>query len=263
MINAYLFVLVIILSLESSLAQKKSDSYSKDIYQKLLIKADKLYAERKDVNQAKKALEAFKQYNRNAPKDPAGLWRMSMAYYYIGHLLPGRKNRLNRKNYFSKGIEAGQSCVKYSLRPKVECFFWQGTNLALLEQERGLVSLAFGLNEVIDLLEKAKKIDPHYASAGAYRTLSIIYHRAPRFLGGDSEKSEKYIKKSMTLFPNEPLNIIFYAKYLIDRDQQAKAKKVIQLFLKKANPKRFSFLESKSSFTELKYYAEYGSWPEP
>jgi hypothetical protein len=227
----------------------------------LLIKGDELYAQREDIEKANKALIIFEKYNKNYPNEVEGLWRLSMGYYYIGHLLEGKKNRFNRKDYFRKGLEAGKKCEMLTPKPKVECYFWQATNLALLEQEKGIFSLAFSLDDIIKLLEKAKDTNATYASAGAYRTLSILYSKAPRFLGGDNSKARDYIKKAISLAQNEPLNIVFYAKFLINEDNKPKAIQVVSNFIKKADPNKFPFYESKNAFSELKYFLKHEQWP--
>jgi tetratricopeptide (TPR) repeat protein len=230
--------------------------------QSILVTADHLYSEREDFNKAKKALQIFEQYNKDYPNSVEGLWRLSMGHYYIGHLLLGKKNRFNRKDHFRKGLEAGKKCESLSKKPKVECYFWQATNLALLEQEKGIMSLAFSLGDIIDLLEKAKKTDATYASAGAYRTLAILYSKAPGFLGGDNEKARSYIKKAIELAPNEPLNIVFYAKFLINDDNKPKAIKTISSFIKRADPLKFPFFESKNAYKELNHFLKHEQWPE-
>ena len=232
------------------------------IFSKLLDKGDKLYSQRENFEKAKEALTIFEQYNKEITGDPEGLWRVSMAYYYVGHLLPGKKNRFQRKDYFSKGVEAGKKCQKFSKAPRVECYFWQGTNLALLLQEKGILSMAFSLDEIIDLLEKARQTDPHYASAGAYRTLAILYHKAPGFLGGDEKKALHYSLKSMELAQNEPLNVAVYAKMMDDLDQESKALDKISSFLSDAKPDKFPFFESKNAYKELLYFQKHREWPE-
>ena len=231
-------------------------------YLQLLKKADELYAQRSDFEKAKKALYLFQQYNKELPDDVEGLWRLSMGYYYVGHLLMGKKNSFNRKDYFSKGKKAGEKCEKLTIKPKVECYFWQATNLALLEQEKGIVSLAFSLDTIIELLEKAKDTNATYASAGAYRTLSILYSKAPGFLGGDNVKAKEYIKKSLYLSPNEPLNIVVYSKILINEENKPLAIQIISNFIKKADPLNFSFFESKNAYKELLYFLKHEQWPE-
>ena len=248
-----------------------SASYSDDVrisisntvkYQKLLKKADALYAQRKKFEKAKKALLLFQEYNRENPNSVEGLWRLSMGNYYVGHLLEGRKNSFNRKKHFLEGLKAGKECELNAKKPKVECYFWQATNLALLEQENGIISLAFSLDDIIKLLEKAKETNPTYASAGAYRTLSILYSRSPAFLGGDNEKARSYIKKAISLAPNEPLNVVFYAKFLISDDNKPKAIQIISNFIKKADPQSFPFYESKNAYNELNYFLKHEQWPE-
>jgi hypothetical protein len=252
------FILIISLLFSNLLFAQSSDNQK---YQQLLRKADTLYDQREDFHKAKQALYLFLQYNKELPEDVEGLWRLSMGYYYVGHLLKGKENRFKRKDYFSKGKKAGEKCEKLVLKPKVECYFWQATNLALLQQEKGIVSLAFSLNIIIDLLEKAKDTNANYASAGSYRTLAILYSKAPSIFGGNNAKAMNYIQKSIVLSPNEPLNIVVYAKILINEDNKLLAIQTISNFIKNADPLDFSYFESKNAFKELHYFLKHEQWP--
>lgn len=224
----------------------------------LLQDGAKLYEQRENIENVHKALELFNKKIELDSKSAEAHWRASMAHYYIGNILEDRKQR---KKHFQKGVELAEKCKKLTKGKLVDCHFWLGTNVALLKQEKGLVHMAFGLKEIFKHFEKCKKLDPNYASAGPYRMLALLSYKAPGFLGGDSKKAYKYIDEAIKRSPNEPLNIHIKAQFLIDDDKQDEAIKLISNFLKTADPQKFEFFESKSSFTEMKYFLENKKWP--
>ena len=222
----------------------------------LLKRGDALYKKREKLENV---YEAYNFYKRalGEKKDQASLWRVSMSSYYIGHKL---KDTDERMKYFNEGVDAGSQCVQMASVP-VECFFWLATNLALQGKEKGLVNLAFGLDDIFEYFEKAKAIDPLYAAAGPYRMLAMLYHKTPGILGGDNNKATELINKAVSLRPSEPLNTYFLMKILVDRDEEDEAVKVGQEFLKQDMPKEFEFFESLRALRRMTFFVENKKWP--
>jgi tetratricopeptide (TPR) repeat protein len=204
------------------------------------------------------ALENYEKFLTKNNNSIDALWRISMAHYYIGHVL---KKSSNREKHFRLGVKTGKKCAELSKRQSVECIFWLATNTALLNKEHGILSLAFGIGHMIDLFEEARKLNPDYASAGPYRMLALLYYKAPGFLGGDKKKALSYIKQSIEKSPNEPLNVYFYMTFLLDKKKSDEAMKIANDFSKKANPKTFPFYESHSAYRKINYFIAHKSFP--
>ena len=227
--------------------------------QNLIEQGAKLYDQRENMDNVYEALKLFEKHLEKDPNSAEANWRASMANYYIGHLIKGRRKR---KRHFHLGIKYAEKCVEITQGKLVDCHFWLGTNVALLKQEKGLLSMAFGLKEIFDHFETSRKLDPKYASSGPYRMLAVLSFRAPGFLGGDSSKAYDYIKTAIKNSPNEPLNVYFYAQFLVDDDREAEALKYMESFIAKADPKKFAFFESRKAFKNLKHYVKNKRWLE-
>lgn len=217
-----------------------------------LEKGDQFYQQREELSNVYRAVKLYKNELSKNNNNIEALWRLSMAHYYIGHVLDSSNERIN---HYRKGIEYGKTCAQISKRKRVECIFWLGTNTALLNKEHGIFSLAFGIGHMINLFEESKVLDPNYASSGPYRMLALLYHKAPGFLGGDEKKAIEYIKLARKNSPNEPLNYYFHIKILLDLKKQKEAMELANNFQKKANPEKFKFYESHSAFNKIKYFA--------
>lgn len=218
----------------------------------IIKKGDLLYAQREDMNNVFKARDLFMQEFATQPQSRALLWRLSMVDYYIGHLAFQEETR---KKYYREGIERAQTCIDLTKHnPKAECYFWLATNQALLKKESGIIALAFGIGDIIELLKKSKEIDPHYAGAGAYRTLALAYFKAPALFGGDSDKAFQYIKKAIKITPREPLNYYFYVKLLVEEGEKEKAMKVATDYLKANKPHKFPYFESNTAYKNLQIF---------
>lgn len=214
---------------------------------------DEFYDLRGQIENAYKAQALYKKHFDNFPKDPEGLWRMSMVNYYIGHLTAEKKQRMS---YFRDGVNFGERCVSESESKMVQCFFWLATNKALLQKDQGILNLAFGIGGLIDLFSKALTLDPLYAGAGPHRMLGLLYYKAPGFLGGDDKKGYFHINEAIKLKPDEPLNYYFYIKFLINDDKTEQALLEAKDFISKRGTKPFEFFESQTAFNNINYFIQ-------
>lgn len=220
--------------------------------------ADSYYAMRGELSYAYLALAIYKKHLDQNPRSQATLWRLSMAHYYIGHLLT---NKRQRKEYFSNGVKYGKKCVKDGNSPLVECYFWWATNAAFLKQEQGVFQLAFGISKLFHLFHKSAELNPYYAGAGAYRMLAILHYKAPGFLGGSLQKALGFIQKANEIAKNEPLNYYYFAKLLIRDNRKEEALTITKTFIAAAKPENFEFFESYTAFKNLKSFLATGILP--
>jgi len=223
-------------------------------------KGDTLYSLRKDMNNVFKARDLFWQAYESHPNNPMLLWRLSMVDYYIGHLAFEKKRRIK---YFREGVELGNKCIELSKEnPMAECYFWLATNRALAKKESGILGLAFNIGDIIKLLEKAKTLKPDYAGAGSYRTLALVYFKAPALFGGNSDKAFRYIKEAIKIKPHEPLNYFFYVKLLLDNGEPEKAMVVATRYLKENKPRKFPYFESNTAYKKLEIFKQTKTMPQ-
>lgn len=223
-----------------------------------LLAGDELYQKRADIRYAYQALSLFEKHLDSAPKDPQALWRASMANYYTGHLI---ENQEQRVAHYKKGVAQGELCVRESNAQMVQCYFWLGTNTALLKKESGIFSLAFGISGIISLFKKALLLGPQYAGSGPHRMLALLHYKAPGILGGDSKKAYSYIRTAIEVTPDEPLNHYFYLKFLHEDHKTEEALKVGKDFVAKFGAKEFSYFESQTAYKNILHFIDHRELP--
>jgi tetratricopeptide (TPR) repeat protein len=78
-------------------------------------------------------------------------------------------------------------------------YFWLGTLIGQIGQEKGVISSLFSIKPMRDYLEKAIELEPHYAPT--YDILSKLYMQAPRrpISIGNKNTALKYRLKSVEL----------------------------------------------------------------
>lgn len=222
-----------------------------------LTKYDQYFAKRNKLENVKKAVTGHEKLLELRPESIDLLWRLSMEYYFLGHK---NKDQAQKIKYHTKGLNYGERCNKIAKGKRVECIFWQATNLALFLEAKGIFSIAFRIKEIIELYSKAEKLDPTFLGAGPLRLQSIFYHKAPSILGGDKNKSISYIKKAIKLAPKEALNYHFYIQYLLEQNKTAEARNVAKQAREIINPSEISFYESRGAFTDIIVFINTGKF---
>ena len=127
---------------------------------------------------------------------------------------------------FRAGIDAAKSAVK--LQPeKPEGHFWLGANYG----GQAKLSTLSSLSTVTDIrteMEKVIKLDEKFQSGSAYLALGRLYLQAPKVLGGDTSKAIEYLKKGLTIAPNNSLMKYYLAEAYESENKDAEAKKLIE-----------------------------------
>jgi tetratricopeptide (TPR) repeat protein len=112
---------------------------------------------------------------------------------------------------------------------QVEALIWDG----IITSERA--SLTWGLtaldlaSRARDVLLQAEKMDPKALDAGAPTSLGVLFYRVPGFpIGwGDNDKARKYLEEAVRNAPNGRDAHYFYADFLYEQGEYAKAEKVL------------------------------------
>ncbi|HEV7857493.1 MAG TPA: TRAP transporter TatT component family protein [Pyrinomonadaceae bacterium] len=157
-----------------------------------IAQADKLYAGREDLAQARQAIALLKQARSADLGNYEAAWKLSKFNYYLGDFTSGGDER---ERSFHDGIEAGKAAVK--LQPeKPEGHFWLGANYGGKAQ----VSTLSGFSAVKDMrqeMETVLRLDEGFESGSAYMALGQLYLEAPGMLGGDSHKAVEILEKGL------------------------------------------------------------------
>jgi hypothetical protein len=94
----------------------------------------------------------------------------------------------------------------------------------------GALAESFGLRQglryrgaIKAALERVLRIDPAFQQGSADRALGRWYHQVPALFGGDKNKAEAHLRRSLTYNPNSTVSRVFLAEMLLDLHRPAEA----------------------------------------
>lgn len=106
-------------------------------------------------------------------------------------------------------------------------YFWAGVCRAKIAEITGIVSSAWELPELIELMEKVDKLEPGYANGGTGRYWGTVIVRTPGFLramqGKDLDDAESFFKQSLKHAPEYSGTWIHIAELELKRDDEKAA----------------------------------------
>lgn len=121
-------------------------------------------------------------------------------------------------------MEAARAAIRAQPN-RPEGHFWLAANMGALAESFGL---RMGLKYRADIrreLEIVLKLDPGFQQGSADRALGRWYYRVPRLFGGNKQKSEEHLRRSLTYDPHSLASLYFLAETLhaMDRNTDARA----------------------------------------
>lgn len=131
------------------------------------------------------------------------------------------------EQYRELDVLAGQAAQVVAHYPgRAEPLLWQGI-VTSEEAARASMLHQLGLaRQARDILERAEKIDPNIADGGVKMSLGVLYYRVPGFpIGfGSTSKARALLEAALKQDPAGLDNNFFYADFLNDEGQPAKAR---------------------------------------
>lgn len=159
--------------------------------QEAIAQADQLYAQREDLQRVRQGIVLLRQAKTVDFSNYEAAWRLSKFNYYLATHTEADE----RDKAFRAGIEAGKEAVRLQAgRP--EGHFWLGANYGgSLEQGAiaGLATVSDIRNEMNEVLE----IDEGYQNGSAYMVLGLVDLKAPKLLGGDTQRAVEEMEKGL------------------------------------------------------------------
>ncbi len=131
------------------------------------------------------------------------------------------------EQYRELDVLAGQAAQVAARYPgRAEPLLWQGI-VTSEEAARASMLRQLGLaRQARDILERAQAIDPSIADGGVKMSLGVLYYRVPGFpIGfGSTAKARALLEAALKQDPAGLDNNFFYADFLNDEGQSAKAR---------------------------------------
>jgi len=178
-----------------------------------------LYADRKNPDSARRALEMFAADAAAQPNSFEAAWKLARACYWVGNHAPNEKER---KKALDQGIDAGRKAAALEPR-RPEGHFWMAANMGTMAEAAGLTAGLKYRGTIRSELETVLKLDPAFMEGSADRALGRWYFKVPRLFGGSNKTAEKHLRASLARAPDSTVSHYFLAEVLIDEDRRAEA----------------------------------------
>jgi tetratricopeptide (TPR) repeat protein len=190
-----------------------------------IAEADKLYTERADLAKARLAVTVLRQARTADYGNFDAAWKLARADYYLGTHTDGDE----ADDAFREGIEAGKAAIKLQgNRP--EGHFWLGANYGGSADRSTLAGLS-SVEDIRNEMETVIKLDEKFQNGSAYMALGQLYLKAPKVLGGDTNKALQYLLKGEQIAPENALIKLNLAEAYHQAKRDGEAKKQIDLLL--------------------------------
>ena len=187
----------------------------------LLAQGDEHYAQRADLDQARLAVELYRQAVELDPSSYEAAWRLSRGLYWVGDHVSE-----NKAAYFEQAIDAGKKAV--ALNPDDAAgHYWLGVSYGLYAKVKGLAHSVFVIGPLKEHMAAVLKLDPGYDRGGAYFILGIVYYELPGVLGGDMDQAFKYLEKAVELDPQAYAIHAYLADAYIDQGRTDRARELV------------------------------------
>lgn len=188
--------------------------------------ADRLYARRETLADARQAADIWAQRLAANPRDFESAWKLARARYWLGGQVP----EAERKALLEAGIAAARSAV--AVQPeRPEGHFWIAANMGALAESFGLRQGLKYRNDIKTELLTVLRLDPAFQQGSADRALGRWYYKVPGMFGGSKERSEEHLRRSLTYGPNSSASHFFLAETLLDRGRRDDARAELQRVL--------------------------------
>lgn len=115
--------------------------------------------------------------------------------------------------------------ISNSSNDKAEALIWEAIAQSGYAKAKGGLGALKHVEKARDLLQEAIKINPQALQGSAYTSLGSLYYKVPRWpVGfGDKKKAREYLEKALQINPNGIDPNYFYADFLLEQGETAKA----------------------------------------
>jgi tetratricopeptide (TPR) repeat protein len=189
-----------------------------------LPEAAKLYSERKDPNNVRKALEIL-QSARNPDKRNFEVESNFAKYSYF---LGSRESTDDKEadKVLKEGLVAAQ--IAGRLEPeKPDGYFWESAIIGEQSKRAPLTVGVISIDKVRDGLNRSIEIDPGFQAASAYLGLGQLELNTRGLAGGSTEKAVEHLEKGLQYSKENGYIYLYLAEAYFAMDKDDEAKKMI------------------------------------
>jgi tetratricopeptide (TPR) repeat protein len=129
----------------------------------------------------------------------------------------------NREDALEKLVKEAHQ-VSAANPGRAEALIWEGIITSTLAKYQSLFSAGGTAKAARDLLLAAEKIDANALDGSALTSLGSLYYKVPSIGSfGDHKKAREYLERSLKISPNGIDPNYFYADFLLEEGEYAKA----------------------------------------
>ena len=181
--------------------------------------ADRLYATRDNVQNAKRAANLWAAELSSNPKSFDAAWKLARADYWLG----GHAPESERRAFLEHGIDAGRKAVAMAPE-RPEGHFWIAANMGALAESFGLRAGVRYRKPIKDELETVLRLDAAFQQGSADRALGRWYFKVPRLFGGSHKRAEEHLRASLKYNADDVASHFFLAEVLLDDGRKDEAR---------------------------------------
>jgi tetratricopeptide (TPR) repeat protein len=188
--------------------------------------ADALYANRRDLDSARRAADIWRAELSRDPRAFDAAWKLSRASYWLG----GHGGEAEGRTVFEAGVDAGRKAA--AIEPsRPEGYFWMAANMGALAESYGLRQGIRYRKPIKEALETVLRLNPAFEQGSADRALGRWYARVPGWLGGSRKLAEQHLRASLAYNAHSTASHYFLAEVLIDAGRRSEARAELQKVL--------------------------------
>ncbi len=220
---------------------------------RFLHEGDAAWERRDDPGMPEAARQAYWHAIAAEPRQPDGYWKAARASILVGRLLEGKEAR---GDAFLRGLRTTQLLLARE-DEIAEAHYYYALNLGLLAKERPSRGHE-AVKEMLPHLERALELAPQLDRAGGYRTLALVYLRAPGWPTsvGDEEAGLEYATLAVEKAPDYPGNHLALAEAWIAMGDKPRAHTEVERARELAAQPRWTQRERNDFFEQATSLAE-------
>ena len=188
--------------------------------------ADRLYAGRENVQNAKRAADLWAAQLSSNPASFEAAWKLARADYWLG----GHAREAERRAFLENGIDAGRKAIA-TAPSRPEGHFWIAANMGALAESFGIRAGLRYRKPVKEELETVLRLDAAFQQGSADRALGRWYFKVPGLFGGSNKRAEKHLRASLTYNANDAASHFFLAEVLLDDGRKDEARAELHMVL--------------------------------
>ena len=199
-----------------------------------ITRADKLFAERDNIESLKQAISIVEEMRAKDQTNYEALWRLAKFKFYLADR---EEDKSKKTKILQAAIESAKKAVLAD-GARVEGHFWLGANDGEYADMKGAMGSLGLVKTIRKEFEAALAIDPMYQNGAAFLALGQIDISLPRLLGGNEKRGIDRLEQGLKAAQNNSEIKIALAEVYEKKDRKDEAKRLLESVLTAADPAR-------------------------